>query len=250
MTLEELCARLAAKRQELGLSIEEVVEKTKLYPSVIRDIEAGSIDNINSAYRKGFIKIYASFLNINVEDSLEHISVFDTKINKTFQSPKVKQPSLEKKIKLSIKIPPHIKRLIVIILVALCIVWLGLNFIRLVGKKIKELPKPKHSAVKRETVRPKISPPSQLNPRELSVSLTAKRECMITVKVDGKSLFHGPFKKGDRETWTGYKEINLKISDGSSVYIEVNGKPLPSLTTTHKAIKSLKVTPSGVSVDK
>jgi len=57
MTIEELCVKLQQKRNDLGLTLEEVVEKTKLYPSVIRDIESGNLGNISKAYLKGYIKI-------------------------------------------------------------------------------------------------------------------------------------------------------------------------------------------------
>jgi cytoskeleton protein RodZ len=72
---EEVSSKLKARRQELGYSVEEVVEKTKLYPSVIRDLEEGNLSNINSAYLKGFIRIYASFLGLNAAELTNNISV-------------------------------------------------------------------------------------------------------------------------------------------------------------------------------
>ncbi|MCK5393631.1 MAG: helix-turn-helix domain-containing protein, partial [Candidatus Omnitrophica bacterium] len=37
--IEELCHKLKNKRKELGYSIEHIVNKTKLSPSVIKNIE-------------------------------------------------------------------------------------------------------------------------------------------------------------------------------------------------------------------
>jgi len=59
--IKELCEKLKQKRRDLGYSIEYVVERTKLHPSMIRDIEEGNLINENPVYVKGFIKIYAAF---------------------------------------------------------------------------------------------------------------------------------------------------------------------------------------------
>ncbi len=108
MNIEELCAKLQQKRNELGLTLEEVVEKTKLYPSVIRDIEACNLGNINKAYLKGYIKIYASFLSVDVEDALGKISLNEPGVSQR-QEVKVKPPVQEKpKLKLSFKSIPVI----------------------------------------------------------------------------------------------------------------------------------------------
>lgn len=85
---------------------------------------------------------------------------------------------------------------------------------------------------------------------EMRVSLTAKKNCFIRVKSDNKLLFEGILKKGVVESWRGHKIIELKVSDGSALYIELNGRPLPVLTAMRKPIKSLKITPVGISVDK
>jgi hypothetical protein len=44
--------------------------------------------------------------------------------------------------------------------------------------------------------------------------------------------------------------MELKISDGSAVYIEVNGKAIPELTSRRRPIKTLTITHSGISVEK
>jgi hypothetical protein len=123
-------------------------------------------------------------------------------------------------------------------------------FVRFVSKSISHTPKkPAVKLVKSAKPAAKI-PVTQNRSKEVTASLTAKRDCFVRVKVDGKVLFEGVLKKGASENWKGRKEIEFKISDGSSVYLEVNGKALPSLTSAHKPIKSLKITSSGVTVSK
>jgi hypothetical protein len=96
----------------------------------------------------------------------------------------------------------------------------------------------------------KEAAPKEAADRPITVSLTAKRTCHVRVRVDGRILLEGTLEKGKVETWKAEKELELKINDGSAVYLEVNGKPIPALTTSHKAIKSLKINSSGISVVK
>lgn len=245
MTIEELCAALQKKRTELGLNIEEVVEKTKLYPSVIRDIEAGNLGNISSAYLKGYIRIYASFLGVDLADALTNLNLSNAPKNKPLIN---KQETLREKPKQERKpIPPYIKKVILYVIVALIVLPLLIAFVRFVSKSISRI---SHKPVKK--IEKRIAKPIILKnkSKEVTVSLSIKRDCFVRVKVDGKVLFEGILKKGVSETWKGKKEIEFKLSDGSAVYLEINGKALPALTSAHKSIKSLKITPSGVAVSK
>lgn len=247
MTIEELCVKLQQKRNTLGLTLEEVVEKTKLYPSIIRDIESGNLGNISQAYLKGYMRIYASFLGVAIEDALEKIRPD----NAPKMKPIVKEEEdiSEKKPKSPRKpIPPYVKKIVFYVIAAIFVLWVLTGFIRFISKSISKLPK--QTAKKPPQVAAKIPVVSRKSQNAVSASLRAKRDCFIRAKVDGKVLFEGVLKKGASENWKGNREIEFKISDGSSVYLEVNGKSLPSLTSAHKSIKSLKVNSSGISIVK
>jgi len=249
MTIEELCVKLQQKRNDLGLTLEEVVEKTKLYPSVIRDIESGNLGNISKAYLKGYIKIYASFLGVNIEDALDKINLNQQNVP---QKPLIKkeEPSISgdaPKIKLK-PIPPQVKKIIFYLVALVFIIWIATGVIRFVTKSLSR--PAKKPAKRTEQKQVKLPPVSKKIQNEVNVSLTAKRDCFIRAKVDGKVLFEGVLKKGMSENWKGNREVEFKIADGSAVYLEVNGKSLPSLTSSSKSIKSLKINSSGISVVK
>jgi transcriptional regulator with XRE-family HTH domain len=246
MTPEELFKNIAERRKELGLSLEEVVEKTKLYPSVVRDIEAGNLENINSAYRKGFVRIYASFLSLDTSDALDKISSVSV-VKKETRS--IKNIANKPKVKFTIpQLSPQVKKIIIFILAALFILWILGALINFIGKRISRLPPKPAQTIKKETPAVFINQPKAN--KEVNVSLTAKRTCFLRVKVDGKLVFESQLPKGAVETWKGNKEIELKISDGSAVYLEVNSKRIPPLTASRKPIKSLKITAAGISVVK
>jgi cytoskeletal protein RodZ len=247
--IQELCRKLRDKRKELGYSLEYTVEKTKLHPSMIKDIESGNLGVINPTYLKGFLKIYASFLGVATGDALDEIPVAVQQPKKHKKS-KIKERTnfLERLAQAFKKVPPDIKRRAVIILAAVVALWLLIHIGRLTVRAVTKLFARKSEQT---TSQPLPSAPVTFDAsQELMASLTAKDKCFLKVIVDGKLLFEGILEEGVRETWQAKKEIELKISDGSAVDLEVNGKPIPTLTSIRRPIKSLKITPSGISVDK
>lgn len=275
--IEEVSSKLKARRQELGYTIEEVVEKTKLYPSVIRDLEEGNLSNLNQAYLKGFIRIYASFLGLNAAELTKDISVQNLKPKEEKKNKVTAPRQILPKISFTAKsIPPRVRQAVIVAFLALIALFIVIKvggfiihkvsqFSKRAAKKNeqpvsaqrKKIPVTKEKDIFKEAL-PKTAkeiPAKEVFSKEtvvkeITVSLTAKRTCFLRVRVDGKTLLEGKVEKGKVETWKGKKEIELKISDGSAIYLEVNGKPIPSLTSSRKAIKSLKINASGIAVVK
>lgn len=66
--LKQLGEIFRAKRKELNLSLKEVENATSIRSGYIESIEAGSISQqLAGIYAQGFIKQYASFLGMDVE---------------------------------------------------------------------------------------------------------------------------------------------------------------------------------------
>ena len=240
--MEWFSTQLKQKREELGLSIEDVVEKTKLHPSVIRDLEAGNFQAINSIYLKGFIKIYAGFLGIEASQALEEVSVSQAATSKSKVIRKEPGP-----IKRRREISPQVKRILIYAIAAIIALWGFINVVRFTVNRIGKIFSRKPAITKTKETKPQKP---QVASQELIVSLTAKRAFFLRVNVDGKLLFEGILNKGAVESWEADEKLEFKISDGSAAYVEVNGQPLPPLTTMRKPIKRLTVTRSGISVEK
>lgn len=266
--IEELCKKIKEKRKAAGYSIEEVVKKTKLHPSVIRDIESCNLGNITPIYIKGFIKIYASFLGIEIKDELEEVK---EKVSSQIKKPKRKkdlgQNPILKLFKLIAKkitkIPPRTRKKIVTVAVVLVILWLGFLGIRFSFRKVlaffRNRPKteqqaPAEALKTKETLeQAQIDKTKSINIGQLdqiTASLTVKEDCYIRVISDGKVIFDSVLDKGEVETWKADKELEFKISDASAVYLEVDGEPIPKLSSIRKSIKSLIINSSGITVNK
>lgn len=251
--IKELCNRLKEKRRELGYSIEHAVEKTKLHPSMIKDIEEGNLANENLTYIRGFIKIYASFLKVDLGSSLEEIGASKPRVREREQkASRAGGGVILNRIGSTVKqISPELRKKIIIILAGIALLWvffIASSFV--IRKIVKFFTAPAESAQEVQKEERLAAAAVLPLPEELVATLAAKKNCFLRVVVDGDLLFEGVLKKGARETWRGDKEIELKIRDGSAIALEVNGRPIPTLTSLRKPIKSLKITPSGIVVDK
>ena len=78
--MKNIGLKLKEKREENGLSIEEVAEDLKMRPSQITSIEEGKKDDFKDIfYLKYFIRDYAKYLGL---DSEKIIDEFDDIVNK------------------------------------------------------------------------------------------------------------------------------------------------------------------------
>lgn len=77
MNLTEIGERLRQERIDQGLTIEHVVEKTKISRRNLRAIEDGDTSDLpHAVYAKGFVRNYAGFLGVHdpeIDEALNHI---------------------------------------------------------------------------------------------------------------------------------------------------------------------------------
>jgi cytoskeletal protein RodZ len=277
--IKYLCQQLKQKRQDLGYSLEEVVEKTKLHPSVIKDIEAGDLDKISPVYLKGFIKIYASFLGVKLGDHLQELEIKAKPKSKPQPKPKTaikqsynrEQQKHSRKKELRFRVPAALKRKIAYSLLALVLGLIIFSLVAAVVRLIKGSFSGTDKPAKTETASSDSAPTatpsvtsSSTEPKattqevssalaqadKITTSVRIKRPVHIRVKQDGEIVYAGVLQAGAIETWQAQEKLDLKISDGSSVEVEVNGQLLPPLSKIHRPIKSLKITDQGISIEK
>ncbi len=76
---KQLGTQLRIRREELGLTIDHVVQETKISSRYIQAIEAGDFGLIpGEVYLKGFIKTYSKLLNLNPSEMVSQIPSQDS----------------------------------------------------------------------------------------------------------------------------------------------------------------------------
>lgn len=143
--MNELGKKLSEKREELGISIEEVAEDLKLKPNQVEIIESGDIKSFKDVfYLKHILKEYAKYLGLSEEEIIDEFNeYFYTETSKIpideierVSKQRQKEKSKEKRIdspytldnKKKSKIIPIIVGLIIFILILLIIfIYVGIN---------------------------------------------------------------------------------------------------------------------------
>lgn len=75
--MKDIGTKLMEKREENGLSIEEVAEDLKMRPSQISSIEEGNIEEFKDVfYLKYFIRDYAKYLGLDSEKILDEFNEY------------------------------------------------------------------------------------------------------------------------------------------------------------------------------
>jgi cytoskeleton protein RodZ len=109
------------------------------------------------------------------------------------------------------------------------------------------------SAVKVEVPPPAKAAPVAVAPKmtdSVVVTVRAKSNSWLVVRLDGNVNFQGVLKKGNSETWTARKVIEISGNDMDLLEFEVNGKTVGRLSRRDVKGKKIRVTSQGLSVEK
>jgi len=263
VNIETAGSRLKRIRQERGLSLEDVQKKTKIHLNVLRAIEGDSISNLSPIYLKGFIKIYCSYLGLDVKDFIGS-SVLPQKpsLNATVGRPIgtriEKKPSFIKdaSVKLSaIKPLTDLKPIIIFVVLGLIFIFLGVNLIKFVASR------PKRSRLEKVKISMPVSAPkpvAAVTPAKINKELTAgftlgifaRGKSWISAKVDGKVVFHGVLARGRSETWQAKDKIELSLGDAGAVELQVNDQRFANLGRHGQSLKNIVINKDGLKISR
>lgn len=254
-----------------GLTLGVVHEATKIPLDALRAIEEGySIRMLTPFYYRGFIKIYAEFLGLNVAEVLKEYNLLPPKpVTKT--SPLQPKPVLREPNILVVSLqecwryvwnPRHRKRILQVIAVVVAVV-VGVKLIGSIATFFKSRPKIVHvgnahvrslqKPVKKKELEeaPATSPISAISEdRRVTLTVHAPQNSWIQVKTDGEVVFEMTMKKGTIENWEAKKTIELSGKNISHLDLEVNGQHIGTLSSSNRRAKRVIITKEGLAVKK
>lgn len=92
--------------------------------------------------------------------------------------------------------------------------------------------------------------PAVKTPKKATLAVRAPITVWLKVRVDGSTVYQGSLKKGNFESWSGSKKIELSGKGIAKLELEVNGKTVGKLGRPDVNAKKIIVTPEGMSVEK
>ena len=271
---------LKETRESKGIDLMSVHEVTKIPMDVLRAIEEGyQVRTLSPFYVKGFMKMYAQYLGVNISDIIEdyHQEVLPPPVSERKPDPKPAPPIKE--------IIPQDKqqRIFKVIGVVFILFLVG----RMVGCMInkKKSPEQKKESVKaeekkntekasketkpeavtpskKEEAKPPAAPSQQPKSqaaalkvkqpvkkvKAVNLTIRSKQKVWLQVKVDGNVVFQSTLQKGNTETWQADDVIELSGRNISNLEFELNGKLLGRLGRADRKARRVEISKDGLTV--
>jgi len=260
-------------REAKGLTLDIVHEATKIPLDALKAIEEGySVRSLSPFYYRGFIKIYAEFLGLDVGETYKHYGIDQPSVKPVPSSVlpvKSRRPSAPAEPNVFLEqlqegmafiFKPKTLMLIVKIIGFLILIILLFKMAGCVASHLhKKEMSPKRQAGfyapdRRVTAAPEAShhesvqAPSDNN--KVEVAVRADRDTWLQVKADGHVVFQMTLSKGSMESWSADERIELSGRDIEQLDMEVNGKHVGSLGGGERRIRKVLVTQEGLTVKK
>ncbi|MDP8212549.1 MAG: helix-turn-helix domain-containing protein [Candidatus Zapsychrus exili] len=250
-------------RKERGLSLDIIHEETKIPMDVLRAIEEGyKVRTISPFYLKGFLKIYANYLDVDINNVIE-----DYKKEELPKHIKYTEPGINISKKISEVFTRKRKQQIVLVvggLIALFLVFKILMFVvHGLGPKegVKKVAvRNVVKATQKKTQEKKSSQPvvklstkklsSKKVQKKINLAVKAKRDSFLLVKEDGKEVSRSVLRAGAVEMWSANEEIEISGRHISSLELELNGKLIGELGKDDRRVRKVIITKEGLSVTK
>ena len=268
-------------REAKGLTLEIVHEATKIPMDALRAIEEGySVRILSPFYYRGFIKIYAEFLGLDIGEIYKQYGLnqapapsssatVSAKSNRKEIQPNVVLDQIEEG--LSSVFTPKTFKLVLKIIGALVLFFvlfkMGGCIASHLSKKGTLSPKQSFSWGHERKVNShkdvdeaKMAAPSQVIKHEsvqaqsenhkVEVAVRAAKDTWLRVKADDKVVYETTLSKGSMESWTADSRIELSGRDLEQLDMEVNNKQIGYLGGGERRVRRVLITQEGLTVKK
>lgn len=268
--MEPIGKILKKTRLEKGFALEDVQKKTKININILSAIEEENFINLSPIYVKGFLKIYSSFLGINLEDYMSVYKEQPPAAKPVMDSKETPTPFLEPSSNKFEFLNPE-RKMGVSIIIGLVVVFLAVGLFSLgelflfKGKPgfkrnnqsvvIPDKSKKKIQLAQARKIIPAAAKPKQAAAApqkyaasEIRLGILARENCWVTLKADGRLIFHGVLRKGKSESWQAKEKIELSLGNAGAVELVVNGERISSLGKRAQARKNILINREGLTV--
>lgn len=226
---------LAEARQEAGLTIAQVSQRTRIRESIVRSVEQGDFSPCGGDfYARGHIRSIAEVVGIDPAPLLREYDGAHQSAGIT--AAEAFSPATPIKIREPRRRRFPVGALAIVLLVAV----IGYGSYRLVdshgghpsaGATVPARPASTATAKASPSVSPSPTPSATHTPAQTVVSLTAFQDCWVnTTLPNGTQVYQGTVPAGKTVTWTYKHKVNIVIGDPSGVRIKVNGKVVKANT--------------------
>jgi len=201
---------LKARRNELGMTVEDVARATRLTNRTVLLLEADHYDEMPApVYVKGFIRSYAELVGLN-EDELVRRFEETRRASVSGPEPGFRFPSRKRT-----------STILILVLAVALLFWIVLLLVSPTGEE----PEPSNLS----PVGNGYVPPDRgaAEPHEMVLEVLAAEPTWIKVETDGAKPVHYRLEKGQKLVLRARARFNLLVGDAEAVALLLNGEHYP-----------------------
>ncbi len=241
----ELGDLLRRTREEKGLSLDQVMEATRIRKEFLQALEEEDFDRLPAAvYVKGFLRNYATFLGLDPEEILSLLPTPEDSTPSKPTAPLMPAPLLDQPLE-----PTSLRRFwpvaaLIVAIVLFVVGWLAypryfgglLPFARptatptALPTATATIAQPSPTAVVPTTTASPTatrSPTATSTPTGLVLSIeVVDQRSWVLVQADGERAFAGILEPGTKDSWTASERIVLRSGNAGAVRVTLNGEDL------------------------
>lgn len=237
---------LRSRREALGLTLEEVHQHLRIPVRSLQAIEDGHFDVFDSPqYAKGFVRSYATLLGLDPEPLVQAVgSAYPAR-----RAPQLVAPGGEVPIR-PVAPPSRFRRLAAWVALAAVVglLWLGYVGYRQL-RAFYSAPQPPESQPPPVEVSPAptqagppradraLPPPALAGESAVRLALTAEDVSWLRVVADGRRVFEGFLRAGERREWEAGSSLQVVIGNAGGVRVQVNGQDLGILGAPGEVVR-------------
>jgi cytoskeleton protein RodZ len=227
---------LKEAREMQNISLEQVEEETKIRRKYLQALENEQYDILpGQVYAKAFLKSYAKFLNLNVEEvmaayaqvGLEEIPTEQENSKSNIEkSPMSAPPKSLTRSSTKSRTKSRTWLYLGTILAAIALLISALYFAN--AQKRNQLPQPPDGEQAAQSgEQPAAQEPTTKQTEGVTLTFNVvKDSCWMRVVVDGTPAFQGELQAGQTQEFTGKENISFTLGNAGVVQVELNGEEL------------------------
>jgi cytoskeleton protein RodZ len=237
---------LRTVRESRGLTLDEASRVTRIGKNYLVALEEGNFEKLpNTAYIKGFLRLYAGFLSLSGDEVVQRYERGIPAPQRPKVEPKVERPVFEAMEKA--KLGGHGRWVIPLVLLGL-VIMAALFLSEEEQKPAPVVPRqeaPRPAPVQAPVLPPRSSatvpgaapakveplPPLTAGDKQTGIVLRLRfnQDSWLSITIDDSISQRYDLKAGDIIEWKGARSFVLDVGDGGAVEAEFNGRPLKAL---------------------
>ncbi len=221
--------RLRNAREARGLSLTAAATQTRIRAAYLQALEEERFDRLpGGVYARGYLRTYARALGLDPDELLAAYP-------QLFSGP---APPLIGPVQADVPIrpatrPSRLRRAVATVLLVLLGVAGVLGYIGYQQLRQLQAPLPSEAVQPEPAVPPPAPAPAPQPPpapvpapRGVEVAVQAAGLSWLRVVADGREVFAGFLRQGDRRTWTAERSLTVRVGNAPAVTVLLNGRPV------------------------